>query len=82
MPENENEILIPEHLASNGNVHLSLGDTLELVNRGEKPHRFVVEDLRDGEGTPLQTANHPMMVLRMRLPAPAERLSVLRKIKA
>lgn len=60
----------------------SLGDTLELVNRGEKPHRFVVEDLRDGEGTPLQTANHPMMALRMRLPAPAERLSVLRKIKA
>ena len=31
MPENENEILIPEHLASNGNVHLSLGDTLELT---------------------------------------------------
>lgn len=30
MPENENEILIPEHLASNGNVLLSLGDTLEL----------------------------------------------------
>ena len=31
MPENENEILIPEHLASNGNVHLALGDTLELT---------------------------------------------------
>jgi putative protease len=59
----------------------SVGDTLELVNRGEKPHRFPVTDLRDGEGTPIDCARHPMMPLRMRLPAPAERLSILRKIK-
>ncbi|MBR6709229.1 MAG: U32 family peptidase [Clostridia bacterium] len=59
----------------------SVGDTLELVNRSEKPHRFVVSDLRDGEGTEIDCARHPMMQLRMRLPVPAERLSVLRKIK-
>ena len=57
------------------------GDTLELLNREGKPIRFAAEDLRDGEGTPIDCANHPMMPLRMRLPAPAERLSILRKIK-
>ena len=56
------------------------GDTLELLNRTGKPVRFVCEDLRDGEGNPIDCANHPMMPLRMRLPA-AERLSILRKIK-
>ncbi len=60
----------------------SVGDTVELVNRNEKPCRFTVDDLRDGEGNPIRTANHPMMPLRMRLPAAAERLSVVRKIKA
>ena len=57
------------------------GDTLELLNRAGKPVRFTAEDLRDGEGTPIDCANHPMMPLRMRLPAPAERLSIIRKIK-
>jgi len=60
----------------------SVGDTVELVNRGAKPYRFVVGDLRDGDGMPIVTANHPMMPIRMTLPVPAERLSVLRKIKA
>ena len=58
------------------------GDTLELLNREGKPVRFVCGDLRDGEGNPIDCANHPMMPLRMRLPAPAERLSIIRKIKA
>lgn len=30
MPENENEILIPEHLITNGKVELKVGDTLNL----------------------------------------------------
>lgn len=60
----------------------SLGDTVELVNRNEKPHRFVVTDLRDGEGSPIDCARHPMMPLRMCLPVPAEKRSILRKIKA
>lgn len=59
-----------------------VGDTVELVNRGEKPYRFVVEDLRNEKGETLECANHPMMVLKMRLPVSAERLSILRKIKA
>jgi len=60
----------------------SVGDILELVNRNEKPYRFVVTDLRDGEDTPIETANHPMMPLRMNLPLPSERLSVLRRIRS
>ena len=57
------------------------GDTLELLNRTGAPVRFVCDDLRDGEGTPIDCANHPMMPLRMRLPCAAERLSIVRKIK-
>ncbi len=57
------------------------GDTLELLNREGKPVRFTADDLRDGEGNPIDCANHPMMPLRMRLPVPAERLSILRKLK-
>lgn len=30
MPENDSEILLPEHLAANGNVKFSVGDTLTL----------------------------------------------------
>ena len=57
------------------------GDTLELLNRAGAPVCFVCDDLRDGEGTPIDCANHPMMPLRMRLPCAAERLSIVRKIK-
>ena len=59
----------------------SVGDTVELVNRNAKPYRFTVTDLRDGEGTAIDCARHPMMELRMQLPAKAEKYSILRKIK-
>lgn len=59
----------------------SVGDRVELLNRTDKPVPFTIADLRDGEGQPLETARHPMMPLRMKLPAPAERLSILRRIK-
>ena len=59
----------------------SVGETLELVNPGEKPHRFTVTDLRDGDGAPIDCARHPMMPLQMTLPAPAGRLSILRRLE-
>lgn len=59
----------------------SVGDTLELVNRYEKPIRFIVTDLRDEKEVPLETASHPMMKIRMSLPTNAERLSILRRIR-
>ena len=59
----------------------SVGERLELLNRHGKPVPFPVTDLRDGEGQPIETARHPMMPLRMKLPARAERLSILRRVK-
>ena len=59
----------------------ALGDTVELVNRGEKPIRFTVTDLRDGEDQPIQATPHPKMCLHMTLPASAERLSILRRVR-
>ena len=59
----------------------SAGDRVELLCRDGKPIPFTVTDLRDGEDRPLETARHPMMELHLRLPAPAGRLSILRKLK-
>ena len=59
----------------------SLGDTLELVNAAGRPLRFTVTEMRNAEGEYIDSAPHPMMELHMTLPAPAERLSILRKLK-
>ena len=59
----------------------ALGDTVELVNRGDKPIRFTVTDLRDGEGQAIAATPHPMMALHMTLPTSAERLSILRRVR-
>ena len=59
----------------------SLGDMVELITPGCRPFRFPVTDLRDGEGTAIDSAPHAMMELRMSLPAKARRLSILRRIK-
>ena len=59
----------------------SLGDTVELITPGQYPTRFPVTDLRDGEDTPIGSAPHAMMELRMSLPAKAQRLSILRRLK-
>ena len=58
-----------------------LGDTVELVTRGQKPVSFVVSDLRNGAGEAIESTPHSMMQLKMRIPAKAERLSILRKLK-
>ena len=55
------------------------GDTVELLTRQGRPAAFRVEGLRTAEGEPLPVANHPMMPLRLRLPVPAEPLSILRR---
>ena len=59
----------------------ALGDTVELVNRGDKPLRFTVTDLRDGEDRPIPDTPHPTMCLHMSLPAQAEPLSILRRVR-
>ena len=67
-----------------GDVDRAVRDALERElagGAGGDVLRGAADDLRDGEGAPIDCANHPMMPLRMRLPAAAERLSIVRKIK-
>ena len=60
----------------------SLGDEVELLTPEREPARFPVTVLTDGEGTPLESAPHPMMALRMKLPFACGRLAILRKLKS
>jgi len=55
------------------------GDTLELLTPASVPQTFVLEELWDEAGNPLEVAPHPMMRMRMRLPACVPRYSILRK---
>lgn len=59
----------------------SAGDEVELVTRDAKPRRFTVGAMTDAEGNEIASALHPMMEIHMKLPAYAERLSILRKLK-
>lgn len=78
---------VVESCDADGNAQLTqrnrffVGDTVELLVRGEKPIRFTVEAMQDGEGNAIESAPHPMMPLQMNLPVYADRLSILRKLK-
>lgn len=60
----------------------SAGDEVELLTNDHEPCRFTVSVMADGEGNPIGTTPHPMMKIRMKLPFPCERLSILRKLKS
>ena len=55
------------------------GDELELVGPGVRPVSFRVEGLADGDGLPIPEARKPQMPFRLRLPAQAPPLSLLRR---
>ena len=55
------------------------GEELELLTRDAPPVRFTVCGLRDQSGERLDTAKHPMMLCRLKLPRYAPRLSILRR---
>ena len=57
------------------------GDTLELLSPGMEPVSFEADEFFNAEGELIDSAPHPMMELKMALPAPAGRLSILRKLK-
>lgn len=59
----------------------SRGDTLDILTRDAEPIRFTVSELFDGEGRSIESAPHPMMELRMKLPAACEKFALLRRIK-
>lgn len=78
---------VVEECGNDGNAVLtqrnkfSVGDTVELLTNRGAPIRFAVGEIRNDDGELIDSAPHPMMKLRMQLPAPAERLSILRKLK-
>jgi putative protease len=57
------------------------GDRLNLLTRSREPADFIAADMTDTDGDPIDSAPHPMMKLRMKLPFACERLSIVRKIK-
>jgi putative protease len=57
------------------------GDRLNLLTRSREPADFIAADMTDADGAPIDSAPHPMMKLRMKLPFACERLSIVRKIK-
>ena len=56
-----------------------IGDTLELLTPDDEPVKFTVTDLRDDSGKEIESAPHPMMRIRTKLPIQAPRLSIVRK---
>ena len=57
----------------------SRGDTLELVTPDAPPVTFKAEDMRDPDGTPLETVPHPMQPFTMPLPLDAAPLALVRR---
>ena len=57
----------------------SVGDELEALEFGEKPKTFKVEELLDGEGSPIESAPHPMMKLRIKSDLVFKKGTLLRK---
>lgn len=58
---------------------ISVGDALELLLPEGAPIPFTAEELFDEEGQPLNETKLVMMRYRMKLPLPADRLSIVRK---
>ncbi len=58
---------------------ISDGEELELLTRTHLPLRFRAECLRDEAGLAIPEIKRPMQRFRLRLPIPAERLSILRR---
>ena len=57
---------------------LSLGDAAELLTPGRVGIPFLVEELYDAEGAPIESAPHPMMEFFTRLPREAEVGDIIR----
>ena len=68
-----------------GNAVLSLrnkfsaGDSVELMGPGLRPVEFEAPPMEDMDGLPLMEPRRPEMKFRMRLPAAAKPLSLLRR---
>lgn len=54
------------------------GNELEVLEPGGKPFAFTPEVLYDADGQPLESANHPMMRVRIPYPTPLKEGTLLR----
>ncbi len=57
----------------------SVGDTLEIMEKGKAPEQFVVTELQNGSGERIEAAPHPMMALKIRCDKRPAAGSLLRK---
>ena len=57
----------------------SRGDTLELVTPDALPVTFTAQDMRDPDGTPLESVPHPLQPFTMPLPLDAAPLALVRR---
>lgn len=55
------------------------GDRVEILAPGQKPFALEITDLRDGEGTSIETANHAMMQLSFACPTQVPPHTIIRK---
>lgn len=69
----------------NGRLYLSqrnrffAGDAVSLLCPGEPPRCFTVEQLQNGEGEPIEAANHAMMDCSLAYDTPVPKGAILRK---
>ncbi len=78
---------VVESCGEDGNAILSqrnkfsVGDTLELLTNSGDPIVFTADEIFDAEGEKIESAPHPMMELRIKLPKVCAPLSLLRKTR-
>ncbi|MBE7010664.1 MAG: U32 family peptidase [Ruminococcaceae bacterium] len=58
------------------------GDTLEILAPHTQSISFTVNNLRDFEGNPVESAPHPKQVLRLQLPERVPAMSLLRRMRS
>lgn len=55
------------------------GDTLELLQPGQEPYRFVASKVIDDEGAILEVVHHPEMRFHLEFPFPVKPFAILRR---
>lgn len=60
----------------------SVGETVELLSPDGEPVNFTVERMQNADGEDIESAPHPMMELKLKLPRCAPKYSFLRRKRA
>lgn len=68
-----------EYILARQRNKFSVGDTLEIMEKGKAPEQFVVTELQNGDGELIEAAPHPMMPLKIRCDQSPAAGALLRK---